>query len=60
MRVRVNYTVDVDDEFRRALAQRTGTDGLATREQVRHWYERNGQGADDIVFAEDPEDADRE
>lgn len=42
MRVRIAYTVDVDDDFRRAINVHYGKDGLATREDVKRWYESYG------------------
>lgn len=47
MKVRVAYTVDVDDVIREEINQWYGREGLATREEVRHWYEANGHSMDD-------------
>ena len=50
MKVRICFTVDVDERFRRALRQRTGQDGLASREEVRQWYEQNASSVDDDML----------
>lgn len=51
MRVRVNYTTDVGDDYRRAINLHYGRDGLATREQVRRWLEEYGRCEDDNLMA---------
>ena len=38
MRARVTFMVDVDDTFRRALRFYYGLEGLASREEVKHWF----------------------
>jgi hypothetical protein len=54
MKVRVSYTVDATDALRRALNAHYGREGLATREQVKRWYEDHGaNGADDLLDADE-------
>lgn len=50
MKVRISYTVDVDDKFRRAINDHYGRPGLATRAQVRAWFERYGESESDNVM----------
>lgn len=52
MKVRVCYTVDVDDDFRRRLRAYFGQEGLATREEIREWYEQRGSQDDDDMLIE--------
>lgn len=47
MKVRVVYTVDVDDDIRREINAYHGRPGLATREQVRDWYRTHGESMND-------------
>ena len=47
MKVRIAYTVEVDDDFRRAVADWYGRSGLATRDEIKRWYEANGRSLDD-------------
>lgn len=57
MRVRITYTVEVDDGFRRAINAWYGRPGLATREEVRSWYEANGHSMDeDLSWPEDDDE----
>lgn len=46
MKVRICYTVDVADDIRRAINEWYGRPELATRQQVRNWYEANGRSMD--------------
>jgi len=46
MKIRINYTVNVDDYFRNALSNYYGEKSLATRKDIQHWYEENGKSAD--------------
>ncbi len=49
MKVRIAYTVDADDELRRAINLWHGVPGLATRAEVARWFERYGHSmADDL------------
>lgn len=53
MKVRVSYTVDVDDSFRRGINRWYGRPGLATRAEVRDWFQANGASMnDDISWGE--------
>ncbi len=56
MRVRITYTVDIDDGIRRAINQRYGRPGLATRAEIRRWYENNGRAMDDDLSATPDDD----
>lgn len=47
MRVRVDYSIDAGDWYRRAIRHHYGKDGLATREETRRWLERYGSSGDD-------------
>lgn len=52
MRVRVAYTLDIDDDVRRAINLHYGRPGLATREEVQRWYETQGTSShDDLMSA---------
>ena len=58
MKVRIAYTVDVSDDYRRAINLRTGRGGLATRAEVRHWLEDHGSYYDaDLMQQLEQEDA---
>lgn len=56
MKIRIAYTVEVSDEYRRAINERYGRPGLATREQVRQWIHQNGTSMDDDLMANNTED----
>lgn len=47
MKVRIAYTVEVDDQYRRAIRQYYGKEGLATRDEVVHWHRLRGESMDD-------------
>ena len=49
MKVHVSYTVTVDDFYRRAIRHHYGQEGLATRDEVKRWFEANGAAQDDDV-----------
>lgn len=52
MKVRFAYTIDVSDEYRRAINLFYGKPGLATRDEVRRWIESHGTSEDDnLMFA---------
>lgn len=57
MKVKVCYTVTVDDDYRRAVADHYGREGLASRAEVRAWLIRYGESMDDDL-ARDAEDRD--
>lgn len=50
MRVRIAYTVDVDDDFRRAIRNHYGQSGLADREDVRQWVRAYGDSMNDDII----------
>lgn len=50
MKIHVAYTVDVSDDYRRAINIWYGRDGLATREQVVSWLRTNGTSGDDDII----------
>jgi hypothetical protein len=47
VRVRVSYVVDADDDTRRAIRKYHGEEGLATRDEVKQWYELYGSSMND-------------
>lgn len=50
--MRVAYTVDVDDDLRRAIRMHYGLDGLASWAEVHSWYELHGSaGDDDLAYS---------
>lgn len=51
MKVRVEYTVEVNDEFRRAIRRYYGDSGLASRADVRRWCQTYGDSMDaDVMY----------
>jgi hypothetical protein len=59
MRVRVTYTVNVTDDYRRAIRAYYGRDGLATRAEVQQWLWSYGNSMDDDLaepWAEEEEE----
>lgn len=51
MKVRISYTVDMDDDIRRSINAHYGDPGLATRERVKAWFESNGVSSiDDLAY----------
>ena len=46
MKVRIDYTVEVSDEIRRSISEWYGREHLATRSEIRSWYESNGSSMD--------------
>jgi hypothetical protein len=50
MKVRVCYTEDVPDEFRRALRLYRGETGLATRQELKDWFWRYGNTMNDDLM----------
>jgi hypothetical protein len=55
MKVRISYTVEVDDDTRRAIRAYYGAEGLATREEVRNWFIAQGEQGD-LVLADEMDD----
>lgn len=52
MKVAISYSVDVSEDFRRAINLHYGRPGLATREEVRRWFQAYGESMnDDIMYA---------
>lgn len=51
MRVRISYTVEVDDDFRREINNFYGQEGLASREEVKRWFEQYGESMNDDLSA---------
>jgi hypothetical protein len=47
MKVRISYVVEVPDWYRREINRWYGRPGLATRQQVKDWFEAYGNSADD-------------
>lgn len=52
MKIRVQYTIEVTDEFRSALSYRFGWDKPATREQLLRHYEEYGNSITADILAE--------
>lgn len=52
MKVRVAYTVEVDDFYRRAIRHHYGQEGLATRREVQDWLRQNGSSGDDDIVSD--------
>jgi hypothetical protein len=46
MRVRIAYTIDASDDYRRAIRRYYGRDGVATRAEVQDWVKRYGDSMD--------------
>lgn len=47
VKVKVEYTVEVDDDIRRQINIFYGRAGLASRDEVKRWYEAYGHSLDD-------------
>ena len=52
MKVRICYTVDAPDWFRREINRFYGKPGLATREDVRSWFQMYGSSMDDDLASQ--------
>ena len=51
MRVKISYTIDAPEFFRRAIRHYRGEGGLATREEVRDWMRLYGESMNqDIAY----------
>jgi hypothetical protein len=50
VRVRVAYTVEVEDDYRRAINLHYGKPGLASRDDVRRWHREHGSAEDDNLM----------
>jgi hypothetical protein len=53
MKVHINYTVDVPDDYRRALRRYHGGQGLATREEVKEFYRQQGETNGEITLQDE-------
>lgn len=52
MKVRVAFTVEVNEDFRRALRRRYGQTGMASRKEVHDWYRDNADSIDSDLMDE--------
>ena len=52
MKVRVAYTIEVSDDYRRAIRVYYGREGLASREEVQDWIKRYGTSEDDNLMSD--------
>lgn len=50
MKVRVCYTVECTDRYRRAVNNFHGLPGLATKKDLQQWLEMNGGSCDDDIM----------
>lgn len=50
MRVRVEYSIFVDDKLRRGINAFYGRHGLADRNAVKQWYRENGTSSEDDAY----------
>jgi len=48
MKVQINYTIEVDDVFRRGLRLIDKAEGLASRDEVKAWLKENGTDLDPV------------
>lgn len=60
MKVRICYTVEVDDDFRRGINRFYGRPGLADREAVKNWFEAYGASMNDDIMWTEQKAAERE
>lgn len=59
MKIRINYAVEVDDWFREEINRHYGKPGLATRDEVKQWFEMYGSSMDDDLAMAAGERAER-
>lgn len=52
MKVRIEFTVDVPDEYRRVLNAHFERPGLASRQQVKDWYRGMGEDNGDALMGD--------
>lgn len=52
MKIRISYTVEVPDRYRKAINARKGKPGMATRDEVRNFIELYGESMDDDLLDE--------
>jgi len=55
IKVQVTYTVEVDDDYRRAIRAYYGRSGLATRREVANWCRMFGETMDDELMRQEEE-----
>lgn len=52
MKIRVDYTIEVDDDMRKAVAHNYGIPGKAPREVIRRFLESEGTGGLESLTAD--------
>ena len=52
MKVRIEFTVEVPDEYRRILNAHHGRPGLASRQQLKDWYRGMGEDNGDALMGD--------
>ncbi len=52
MKVRICYTIEVDDEYRRAVRSYYGDNGKASREELVNWFKTYGESMNADVLWE--------
>ena len=50
MKVKIEYTVEVEDDFRRAINAHYGKPGLASRDEVKRWFREYGDSENDNLM----------
>jgi len=50
MKVRVCYTIEVDDRYRRAVNAWVGKNGFASNRDLKDWFRIYGESCDDEVL----------
>ena len=50
MKVAIDYTIIVDDNFRMAIRKYQGRVGLATRWEIKQWYKSYGHSLDEDIL----------
>jgi hypothetical protein len=58
MKVRIEYTVDADDDFRRRINAYHGDSGKASRDDVKGWFYVHGQSMNDDLMDMDLDEED--
>ena len=49
MRVRIEYTAEMDDDYRRGVRLYYGQEGLATGQELKDWFFSHGSSMDDEI-----------
>lgn len=52
MKVNINYTINIDNRYRRAVRAWYGDKGLATRKELKNWFIIYGESMDTTVIEE--------